>query len=125
MTRTTRFKRTFFPAHIIREAIQSHLSKQNLDECTRHNLSLEVGKDSWTYDSVEQFLADYPRQTGYAYACVYGDNLKIKVCFHLSNTEIEVEAKSHGPIIATFSIFEKAAESCKLPLPLELPKPKE
>jgi len=88
-----------------------------------HLLILQVGKDRWTYDSIEQFLADYPRQTGYAVANVSHGKQKIVIGFHLKNTKIEVQAPTHGPINETFAVFEREEKNCKLPLPPQPAKP--
>lgn len=123
MTRETPFERTLFPPHIIREALGVLFTKESIAKDCRHLLILQVGEDRWTYDSVEQFLADYPRQTGYALANVTHAGHKIVVTFHLKKTNVEVEAPTHGPINDTFAVFERAAESCKLPLPPQPAKP--
>jgi hypothetical protein len=123
MTRETSFGRTLFPPHIIREALETLFTKQDIAKDCRHLLILQVGKDKWTYDSIEQFLADYPRQTGYAVANISDDKQKMVITFHLKDTKIEVQAPTHGPINTTFSVFERAADSCRLPPPPEPPKP--
>lgn len=123
MTRETSFERTLFPPHIIREALETLFTKQDLAKDCSHLLILQVGKDRWTYDSIEQFLADYPRQTGYAVANISHEKQKMVISFHLKNTKIEVQALTHGPINATFSVLERAAAACKLPLPPEPIKP--
>jgi predicted nucleotide-binding protein len=115
--------RTVFPAYIIREALETLFSKQNIEKDCTHLLILAVGKDKWTYDSIEQFLADYPRQTGYARADISHDKQQIVIHFQNSITKIEIKASTHGPINETFSVFERAADACKLPPPPEPPKP--
>lgn len=115
MTRETSFARTLFPPHIIREALEALFAKLDIAKDFTHHLLLQVGKDKWTYDSIEQFLADYPRQTGYAFANISRDKLKLVVHFQNSITRIEVEAPTHGPINATFAVFERAVDDCKLP----------
>jgi hypothetical protein len=122
MKRETSFERTLFPPHIIREALETLFTTQDMEKNSTHLLKLEVGKDSWTYDSIEQFLADYPRQTGYARADITCAKLQLVISFQLKRTRIEVQAPTHGPINATFSVFERAAEACKLPAPPEPPK---
>ena len=123
MKRETSFKRTLFPPHIIREALETLFTKQNIEKISRHLLILEVGKDTWTYDSIEQFLADYPRQTGYARAMVSHEKQELVLHFQNNDTKIEIKASTHGPINATFSVFERAADGGKLTAPPELPKP--
>lgn len=123
MKRETSFKRTLFPPHIIREALETLFTMQAIEKISGRLLSVEVGKDKWTYDSIEQFLADYPRQTGYARAHISYEKQQLILTFSYSNTTIEIEASTHGPINATFSVFERAADACKLPPLPEPPKP--
>lgn len=125
MRRHSAFKRTFFPAHVLREAIQALFPGKNHEtELRCLSLSLDVGKNTtWAYDSLEQFLADYPKNDGYARLDIADDCNQLSVHFQNNNTGIEVKAKVHGPINTTFSVFERAAEACVIPAPVEPPKP--
>jgi predicted nucleotide-binding protein len=123
MKRETSFNRTLFPPHIIREALETLFANKAIEKDSLHYLQIEVGKDTWTYDSIEQFLADYPRQTGFVRADISHEKQQMVIHFQNSITRIEIKASTHGPINATFSVFERAADDCKLPAPPEPPKP--
>jgi hypothetical protein len=119
MKRETSFNRTLFPAHVVREAFETLFPKESIEKGVQHLLSLQISKDRWTYDSFEQFLADYPRQTGYAYADLHDKERQLVISIHNNDTRIQVKASTHGPINATFEVFERKANSFKLPPPPE------
>ena len=104
MQRVTKFKETLFPAHIIREAAENLFAKKDLETKMGHLLSLRIGKDEWTYDSIEQFLSSYQNQTGYTYFVLYEQGKEEKqkkqllVSFSGRDTKIEVNAPTHGEI---------------------------
>jgi Predicted nucleotide-binding protein containing TIR-like domain len=123
MKRESSFKRTLFPAHVVREAFETLFPKESIEQGVQHFLSLQLSKDRWTYDSFEQFLADYPRQAGYAYADLHDKERQLVISIHNNDTGIQVKASTHGPINATFAVFERKADAFKLPPPPEPLKP--
>jgi len=92
MTRETRFPNTFFPAHVIREAFLTLLSISSLKDVPSGYLSVQIGADTWTYDSIEEFLSGYPKQTGYVRADISRDKLGLTLHFQNKNTQITVKA---------------------------------
>lgn len=99
---------------------------KNLDKEISNNLSLKIGNDTWKYDTVEQFLANYPNQNGYIYFHIFKDGKHLLVSYHGYQrlTDIKVSAATHGEINTSFAVFERAASACKLPPLPEQPKPK-
>lgn len=124
MQRKTSFKETLFPPHVIREAAETLFGKTDLDTGTSQSLSLRIGKDEWTYDSIEPFLANYPNQNNYAWFALSEGKKALRIDYRDRVTKIDVTAPSQAEVNITFSVFERVAETSKLsPLPQPLKTP--
>jgi predicted nucleotide-binding protein len=123
MVRKTSFKETLFPAYIVREAAEALFGKKDLETGTNHLLTLRIGKDYWTYDSVEQFLSNYKNQNNYAWFALSEGKKALRIDCGDRVTGVEVTAPSQAEINVTFTVFEKVAEASKLPPLPEQAKP--
>lgn len=117
MKLATSFESTFFPQHIIREAMETLFETRNLETGLNHLLSLNIGANTWTYNTIEEFFGDFAKRTGRMYVAIYNDNRHLNITLTSGDTEIAIEAEAHAPINATLSVFQRAADTCKLPKP--------
>jgi len=126
------YRNTCFPPEIIIEAIDiltSFIEGENLKPrvCARR-ITLE-NEEKWSYDTNEEFFAEY-RKPFYEARYSFGNSWD-KFLFYVgvSNrfnryTTITINAPEKHQIEASFEVFEKNAERCKLPSLPEKPEPK-
>jgi predicted nucleotide-binding protein len=82
------------------------------------HLLVEHDDAEWTYDSVEEFIADYRRfQRGAKYA-LRGGQFALTVLVQSRMTRVAVEAPTRPAIEALFEVFENNLDAARLP-PLE------
>jgi predicted nucleotide-binding protein len=71
---------------------------------------------AWSYDNVEEFLADYRKYNGYAYAVLDGAVVNLDITAYKWQSTVSMKAPLRADIEAFFDVFEKNVEACKLPV---------
>jgi hypothetical protein len=127
MEKTKVYPDTCFPPEVVCEAVDvltSFIEEENLEpNGLKRRITLENG-ESWSHDTDEEFFADYRKPFDRA---AYGFGLSkfnFDVWIFHRDTTITVSAPERYQIEASFEVFEKNAERCKLPPVPEKPKPK-
>ena len=124
MRRETTYNSIYFSADVLREAQQvfrSQIDPQGESEFG-YSLEVEIGDDTWTQDSLEEFFADYRKGSRWAYFAVeskkaFSDRMLVAVHGrgNSRSTRISVSASSRSQIEAVFSIFAKHINDSRLP----------
>jgi len=78
-------------------------------------LSVEHDDSDWTYDSVEEFIADYRKFKGGAKFSLRGNLFGLSVLVQARNTRVAVSAPSRPDIESVFEVFEKNLSMSALP----------
>ena len=117
MEKVKTFKEARFSVDVLSNAAQ--IVQQVSEDHGQNDLStrfkIEQREAKWTYDSLEEFLAEYPHCSGNAYFTIY--NIAVGITLHIRarETELEVSAPTRIEIEKVFEIFESAVEACSLP----------
>ena len=136
MQKSKNYDNTFFPAHVVKDAHDLFLSKLDQDKEIGHpyELTIRIGIETWTFDSIEEFIAEYPKSSYYRLDHMEQGNRIIVEGYGpgesriLRTTYILVSFKNRALIEAVFHVFERNAESSKIPdqkidkdIPKEIP----
>jgi len=118
------YTETRFSAEILKEAIAGAraVAARGKTDLSSQQLRVEHDDSEWTYDTVEEFLADFRKYRGYAYCSIYGGNFDLSVTFTRRDCTVSMKASSRSDIETVFDIFEKHANEAKLP-PRPAPAP--
>jgi predicted nucleotide-binding protein len=111
---------TRFSAEVLKEAIAAtkEIAVSAELDLSPPLLTVDHDDSNWSYDTIEEFLADFRRFKGYAYCSIYGRNLELSVKFTPRITTVSMKARQRAEIEAIFDIFEKHVTESKLaPLP--------
>ncbi|MEW5837538.1 MAG: nucleotide-binding protein [Pseudomonadota bacterium] len=108
---------TRFTADVLRDAMQvtRDRAERTKEELNRVHLKVEHEDSTWSYDTVDEFFADFRKYSGYAIFSVDWVKFFLSVTSTSRETVVEMEAPTRGDIEAVFEIFEKYAEISKLP----------
>jgi predicted nucleotide-binding protein len=110
------YANTRFGAEVLREAVDALLRLAILEpkEEVRMLLSVEHDDSEWTYDSLEEFLADYRRFSGFAYLTMYAKHFELRCVTRKSSVTVVVKAKNRADIEKIFNVFERHAVVSRL-----------
>ena len=117
-----------FSAETLREAIQVFRTQTNTnDESDMWSLlSVDIDDSAWTYDSEEEFFADYRKYSSAAFYSQYCDKSKVEFKLQVIAgpfTIVEISAPDRGKIEAVFDIFERDVDTSRFSPP-EKPHPR-
>jgi len=89
-----------------------------------NEVSVDFGKESWQYDSDEEFYSDCRKDCEYYTFSKYSSGYFIRIYYSKRSreTRVTIEGENRAEIEKVFEVFEKNADRCKLP---EIPKVKE
>jgi predicted nucleotide-binding protein len=79
--------------------------------------------ESWLFDTVEEFLAEYSKDIFRASLNAFGDNYEINLVVHQGDTDVQVTAPTRAEIEAVFVQIEAAADRVRKPKPEPKPLP--
>ena len=127
MKKQKKYENTRFSADVLKEALDAFLRVAPLPEKTTSVVSLEVEHDdsTWSYDHVEEFLADYRRHSSKAH--LYWHNLTggtFSVSVFDRTFKVSVEARDRVAIETVYDVFERNAVMSKLPAKPKMPMPR-
>ena len=117
MQKTKCYPNTFFPSHVIKEAHELFLSKLDKDKeiDTPSYLTIQIGDETWGFNSIEEFLADYPKSSYYLLDHIEQGNRIIIDGHKPGETKVVVRFANRSSIESVFQVFERNAESSKIP----------
>lgn len=117
MKKNKEFKETRFTADVVREAIEKLRSTAPESEKNVSFLTLTVAHDdaTWSYDTFDEFLADYRVSKRRANLFALGGKYSLAAALYAREADISIEAPSRPEVEAIFDVFEKNASQCKLP----------
>ena len=116
MKKEKHYHYTKFNPEIIQEASSKFISTLNKDQKIHCSFEVKFDGEKWTYESEDEFVADYRRNTLSAtYHKFTTDSSSFVVYFNDVCTDISVQAKHRGEIESVFEIFERNLSLSKLP----------
>ena len=126
MQKKKKYTRTFFPAEVIR-AVEVELSKRASEanaKFDRPTYDVSFERESWSYENLDEFLADYRRDPMYVTynRSFRGTSVWLMWQKDLGQSDVIIAAVDRGAIESLFHVFEAAVNSARLPDP---PKPEE
>ena len=114
------YNETRFAADVVKEAIAAtrELVTREKAELVISSLNVQHDDSTWTYDTIEEFLADYRKYQGEADLRIRGGELVLAIVAYPRYTTVSVTASRRVDIEVVFEVFEKNSQTSKLP-----PKP--
>lgn len=123
MKKTKYYYNSRFPADVISQAHKLLLSK--LDSKQGHIVtaifSVSSGEETWGYDSIEEFLAEYPRSQESFLANYFSGGPGIEISSRKSCTVVTVNLASRADIQSIFQVFETNIDRSTIALEAEEP----
>lgn len=125
MRKDKEYFETRFAADVLRDAMQvtRGRAEQAKVEVGGTLLKVEHDDSTWSYDTVDEFFADFRKYSGYASFNVYGNGFDLSVSFTPRKASVSMKAPTRADVEAVFEVFEKYAAQSKLP-PQPLPPPR-
>ena len=114
------YQNTRFSAETLREAYSAinEIAMRLETELSTGLLVVEHKEETWNYDTLEEFLADYRKYNWYATFSLRSRHTDLFISIKPRSAEVQVTALNRVDIEAIFSIFEKNIATDKLqPLP--------
>lgn len=124
MKKDKEYADTRFTAEALKEAIAAtrELAARVKVDLLSTTLRVKHDDSTWSYDTIEEFLADYRKYRNYAYLSIAGVGVDLTVSFSRRDTSVSMRAPQRVDIEAVFDVFEKNSETSKLP-PVPSPPP--
>ena len=128
MKKETFYGGVHFSADTLREAIQVFRAQMDTDAESDFDLNMAVKIDDseWTYDSEEEFFADYRRSSNRA---SYGETRRdtsrasFRVITDSEFSIVTISAPDRRTIESVFEIFERDVDASRLPQPQKTTTP--
>src|SRR5450830_168013 len=110
------YKNTRFTADVFQQAITTLLEVAAESDPSINPISLSVVHDDakWTYDTYDEFYADYRKFNGEAVIHLIGKLHSLLAHIHSKYVYIAVKAPSRPSIESVFSVFENNLDRCHL-----------
>jgi len=116
MKKVKYYYKTRFSAKIIKDAHDLFLSKLGLRGKIKKKpsiLTIKYANERWYYDSIEEFLAEFPKAESYSLShCTLQGSLSI--LDYDNNVDISVAFPNRSDIESIFQIFERNLEASKI-----------
>ncbi len=129
MEKSKDYSRVKFSPEVISKAYTVFLSllRVKIKKITISNIGMTVdlGKDSWKYDSEEEFYSDCRKDCeSFSFHKFASErSLYIRYSKYLGRSSVSVAGKNRKEIEKIFEVFENNAGKCKLPDPPKEEKP--
>lgn len=111
MEKSKHYYNVKFPAEVIEDAYNLFLKKQLHEEediKKPQELLIGYGNESWCFDSVDEFLAEYPKSESYNLDHIVKENrFIIRSFFSNSITRVTIRFQNRKDIESIFNVFEK------------------
>jgi predicted nucleotide-binding protein len=121
------YRNTYFPPEVIMEAVNVLTSFIEEEKSQRSDSQRRItfeSEESWSYDTDEEFFADYRKPFNNASYYLSWFYFNIRASIYERNTRVTIKAPERKQVDASFEVFERNAERCKIPPLPEKPKPK-
>lgn len=107
---------TFFPSFVLKDAYDLFLSLLDKEKGIDlpNDLTIQIGKETWEFNSIEEFLADYPKSSQYRFDHICQGNRIIIEGENPRYTSILVSFPNRALIEKIFQIFESNEEKSKI-----------
>lgn len=117
MQKEKEYFETRFDADVLQAALSAlrRAAEEAKSDVKLTRLSVEHDEERWSYDSTDEFFADFRKYQGRAYMSLYGSGFDLSVRTNLRSTDVLVLAPTRPMIERVFDVFEKAASSSRLP----------
>lgn len=117
---------TDFAAEVIRELIEEFqsIAKEHKVDIYSQQFSVTLDDATWSYDEIDEFIADYRKKSGVASLAMFGDSFDLNITQYSESATIDISAPSRHEIESIFNIAEKNLLTSKLPLKPKPPLPK-
>lgn len=109
---------TKFSGDIIKSAYDLFKIKANVKKALADMFLLEFEDEEWTYDSFDEFLADYSKAKSFVFAHIEGNSLIIKGSKN-NKIDLAVDFSNRADIESIFQIFEANLETSKITISSE------
>jgi predicted nucleotide-binding protein len=117
MQKAKTFNETRFPVEVLRELVDEFDNVAASLKITwkPNGLSVDHPDARWSYDDVDEFLADYRVQSGKAILDLRGIGVVLHVQVYARHIYASFDAPTRAAIEKVFSVLEAAAPKYKLP----------
>lgn len=117
MQKTKTFKETRFSADVLHELISAFDETASKTECnwSINTLRVDHPDSQWSYDTLEEFLADYRLYSGSALLDIRGSGLVLHMQVNPRETYLSLTAFDRPSIEYIFRVLERSASEHKLP----------
>ena len=114
MKKSKAYEWTFFDSKVIEDSILSFLSTAGIStiEDTSPLLRVSFMDESWSHDTLAEFLADYRKKPQSVHVIISGHRYNLDISFnsYSRKTEITFQAPSRKEIEELFNIYEQNAK---------------
>jgi predicted nucleotide-binding protein len=132
MKKSKTYSRVLFPAEVLKKAIHAYINEA-LDDKAREGfkfstLQAGTGQESWTFDSVPEFIAEYAKrptvvhlqhgESGFGFSF-------ITTAFSPLAPSVTVTAPTREKVETVFNIFDLNEAQARIPAPAKVVKPPE
>lgn len=109
MQKVKSYRQTRFPAHVLENAYKALLScvDPKRDAKPWRDLRVTIGAETWYFDSVEEFLAEYPKAIKYRFDHIIQER-RLFVNGNDSDAEVLVALPTRSEIEQVFQVFERS-----------------
>jgi predicted nucleotide-binding protein len=107
---------TFFAVNVVEEAYNLFLAKlnQDTDAGKPYEMIVSIGNESWSFDTREEFLAEYPKSDTFRFDHISQDNRIIVEGSYGTNTSVIVSLSSRRDVEDVFRVFERHLDASKM-----------
>lgn len=115
MRRTKDYQSTVFPAEVLKQGHDKFVSllpplEKGIKRHMSHSYTVGRGHEKWSYDSIEEFLADYRGGCDSFYLREDSGDLTLELNAYGQTVQLSVSAKSSREIATIFEQFDSVAE---------------
>jgi predicted nucleotide-binding protein len=111
------YHNTCFPTNVLNKAYEVFLSKLDHEKAIGipNDLTVEINGETWKFDSIEEFFADYPKSLSYRFDHIAQGNRIIFSNYDLNSVYVVVSFANRSQIEAVFQVFDQNAIEYKRP----------
>ena len=115
MQKNKTYPRTRFPSRVIEEAYDVFLSALDPKKKVKPPQSLDItrGSETWSFDSFDEFLAEYPKAQRFHFDHIAGD-ARLILWGNPRESEVKVRFSKRSQIEAVFQIFERNLDQSRI-----------
>ena len=109
------YYKTFFTVNVVEEAHNLFLSKLDQEEEANvpNDMTVTIGHESWSFDTREEFLGDYPKADSFRFDHISQGN-RIIVESYDTQTSVVVSFPLRQDVQDVFRVFERNLDTSKL-----------